>query len=115
LLRLTYFSAAALNLFAASLVAVSMLIPGRAPHSVRFWIITIGVGVYFALLGLILLGIGRHLPAIGVIAQSVRNDAGALLRSLYHRLAALMLVSGLALLPVLLLLAYSILARVWHI
>jgi hypothetical protein len=113
MLRLTYFSAAALSLFAASMVAVSMLIPERAPHSARFWSITIGVGVFFALLGLVLLGIGRHLPDIGVLAQSMTNDAGALLRRSYHRLAVHMLLGVLVLLPVLLFVAYAILARIW--
>jgi hypothetical protein len=107
LLRLTYFSAAALSLFAASMVAVSMLIPERAPHSARFWIITTGVGVFFASLGLVLLGIGRHLPAIGVLARSMTSEAGALLRSRYQQLSAHMLLGGLLLPPVLLFVAYA--------
>ena len=112
MLRLTYFSAAALSLFAASMVAVSMFMPERAPHSPRFWIITIGVGAFLASLGLVLLGIGRHLHAIGVHARSMMGDAGALLRSRYRRLAIHMLAGGLALLPVLLFVAYAIVARI---
>jgi hypothetical protein len=111
-LRLTYFSAAALSLFAASMVAVSMFMPERAPHSARFGIITIGVGAFLAVLGLVLIGIGRHLPAIGVLARSMMGDAGALLRRRYHRLAVHMLIGGLALLPVLLFIAYAIVARI---
>jgi cbb3-type cytochrome oxidase subunit 1 len=111
-LRLTYFSAAAVSLFAASMVAVSMLIPGRAPQSAQFWIITIGVGLYLAVVGLVLLGIGRHLPAIGVLAQSMTNEDSALLRNRWRRLMIHMLVGGLMLLPVLLLIAWGILARI---
>jgi cbb3-type cytochrome oxidase subunit 1 len=112
LLRVTFFSAAAVSLFAASMVTVSMLIPGRAPHSTQFWIITIGVGLYFAALGLVLLGIGRHLPAIGDLAHATTNDEGALLRSRWRRLAVHMLLGGLLVVPVLLLIAYAILARI---
>lgn len=115
LLRLTYFSAAALSLFAASIVAVSMLIPERAPQSAQFRLITIGVGVFFALLGLVLIGIGRHLAAIGVLAQAMMNDTGPLLRSHYHRLAVHMLIGGLVLLPGLLFIAYAVLARTCHL
>ena len=111
LLRATYFSAAALSLFAAAMVTVSMLIPERAPQSARFWLITIGVGLFFAVVGLVLLGIGRHLPAIGVLARSTTNE-GALLRSRWRRLAVHMLLGGLLLLPVLLLIAWAILARI---
>jgi hypothetical protein len=114
-LRLTYFSAAALSLFAASMVAVSMLMPERAPQSARFWIITIGVGAFLALLGLLLLGIGRQLHAIGVLARSMMGDAGVLLRSHYRRLAVHLLLGGWALLPVLLFVAYAIPARIWHV
>ncbi len=112
LLRITYFSASALSLFAASMVAVSMLMPNRAPHSVQFWIITIGFGLFLAAIGLALLGVGRHLPAIGLLAQSMTNDAGARLRSRWRRLAAHMLLGGLMLVPVLLLIAWAILARI---
>jgi cbb3-type cytochrome oxidase subunit 1 len=112
LLRFTYFSAAALSLFAASMVAVSMLIPERAPQSAQFWIITIGVGLYFAVIGLVLLGVARHLPAIGVLAQSITSDDGARLRSRWRRLAVYLLLGGLMLVPVLLLIAWAIVARI---
>jgi hypothetical protein len=112
LLRVTYFSAAALSLFTASMVTVSMLIPERAPQSAQFWIITIGVGLYFAVIGFVLLGIGRHLPAMGVLAQSMTNDYGAWLRSHWRRLAVHMLLGGLLAIPVLLLIAWAILARI---
>lgn len=57
LLRATYFSAATLSLFAASMVGVSMLLPERAPQSARFWIITVAVGLFFAMIGLVLLAV----------------------------------------------------------
>jgi len=112
LLRVTYYSAAALSLFAASAVTVSMLIPERAPHSAQFWIITIAVGLYFAAIGAVLLAVGRHLPAIGVLAKAMTNDEGTELRSRWRRLAVHMLLGGLLLLPVLLLITWAILARI---
>jgi hypothetical protein len=112
LLRVTYYSAAALSLFAASAVTVSMLIPERAPHSAQFWIITTAVGLYFAAIGVALLGIGRHLPAIGILAKAMTNDEGAELRTRWRRLAIHMLLGGLLLVPVLLLITWAILARI---
>jgi hypothetical protein len=112
LLRVTYYSAAALSLFAASAVTVSMLMPERAPHSAQFWIITIAVGLYFAAIGVVLLVVGRHLPAIGVLAKAMTNDEGTELRSCWRRLAVYMLLGGLLLLPVLLLITWAILARI---
>lgn len=112
MLRVTYFAAAALGLFAASIVTVSILIPERAPNSSQFWIVTIGVGLFLAVVGLVLLGIGRHLPAIGVLAQSITNDDSAQLKSRWRRLAVHMLLGGLLLVPVLLLIAWGILARI---
>ena len=111
-LRVTYYSAAALSLFAASAVTVSMLIPERAPHSAQFWIITIAVGLYFAAIGVVLLGIGRHLPAIGLLAKAMTSDESAELKSRWHRLAVHMLLGGLLLLPVLLLITWAVLARI---
>jgi hypothetical protein len=112
LLRVTYYSASALGLLAATMAAVSMLIPARAPQSAQFWIITIGFGLFLALIGLVLLGIGRHLPAIGVLAQAMTSDDGARLRSHWRRLSAHLLLGGLMLVPVLLLIAWAILARI---
>jgi hypothetical protein len=112
LLRFTYYLAASLSLFAAAMVAVSMLMPNRAPVSLQFWIITIGFGLFLALIGLVLLGVGRHLPAIGAVAQTMTSDDGARLRSHWRRLAAHLLLGGLMLVPVLLLIAWAILARI---
>jgi hypothetical protein len=112
LLRFTYYSAASLSLFAATMVAVSMFMPDRAPVSLQFWIITIGVGLFLALIGLVLLGVGRHLPAIGALAQSMTGEDGVVLRSHWRRLAAHLLLGGLMLVPVLLLIAWAILARI---
>jgi hypothetical protein len=112
LLRVIYFSAAALSLFASSMVAVSMLIPERVPQSAQFWTITIGVCIYLALIGFVLLGVGRHLPAIGFLAQSLSRDDSARLRYRWRRLAVPMLLGGILLVPALLLIAWAILARI---
>jgi hypothetical protein len=112
LLQGIYFTAAGLSLFASLAVTASMFMAERAPHSVRFWIITVAVSVFFALVGLLLVGIGRHLPAIGLLAQSVSKDTGILLQGRYRRLAFYMVVSGLMLWSLLLLIAYAILSRI---
>ena len=111
-LRSTYFTAAGLSLFASLMVTASMFMAERAPHSVRFWIITLVVSLFFALVGLLLVGIGRHLPAIGLLAQSATNDTGILLQGRYRRLAFHMLIGGLILWSLLLLIAYAILSRI---
>lgn len=112
LLRLTYFSASAISLVAALLVTASMLIAERAPQSTQFWIITIAVSVFFAAAGLLLLGIGRHLVGIGLLARSTTNDRSAELTRRWHRLAAHMLAGGLIVLCLLLFVTYVILARI---
>jgi len=89
-----------------------MLVPERAPQSVQFWIITIGVGLYLAVLGLVLLGVGRHLPAIGILARSMMNEEGTVVRRRWRALAAWMLLGGVMLVPVLLLMAWAIVARI---
>jgi hypothetical protein len=111
LLQVIYFSAATLSLFASSMVAVSMLSTQRAPQSAQFWTVTIGVCVYLALMGFVLLGVGRHLTAIGFLAQSLPREEGARLGSHWRRLAVPMLLGGVLLVPVLLLIAWAILAR----
>lgn len=112
LLRIIYFSAAASSLFAALLVTASMFIADRAPQSAQYWHITILVSLVFALIGFLLLGIGRHLFAIGLLAQSMTNDDGALLRSRWRRLAVHVLLGGLLVLLFLLLVTSAILARI---
>jgi len=112
LLRFTYFTAAALSLSAACMVTVSMLMPERAPHSAPFWVITIGLALFLAMLGILLLGIAHHLPAIGALARSRAGDAVATEIAIHwRRLAVHMLVAGLLLVPVLLLIAWAVLAR----
>ncbi len=112
LLRMTFFSAAAVSLFAALMVTASMFIAERAPHSSQFWIITIVVSLIFALVGFLLLGIGRQLVAIGLLSQSMANDDGARLSSYWRRLAVHMLPGGMLVLLFLLLVTYAILARI---
>ena len=112
LLRLTYFSASGVSLFAGLMVMASMLIAERAPQSARFWIITIVVSVSFAGAGLLLLAIGRHLVAIGVLVESKTNDGDTVLERRWRRLAGHMLAGGLVVLCLLLLVTYAILARI---
>ncbi|MDH5177775.1 MAG: hypothetical protein OEX15_14040, partial [Gammaproteobacteria bacterium] len=70
------------------------------------------VGLYFAAIGVVLLGIGRHLPAIGLLDKAMTSDESAELKSRWRRLAVHMLLGGLLLLPVLLLITWAVLARI---
>ncbi len=112
LIRLTYFSAAAACLFASLAVTASMLIAERAPQSVQYWMITIAVSLFFVFAGLLLLGIGRHLSALGTLAYSMTNGDGALLKRRWRRLAYYLLLGGVVVLSFLLLVTYAILSRI---
>jgi hypothetical protein len=112
LLRIAYFAAAAISLFAGAAVTASMFITDRASQSSTFWFITVAVSLYFALIGAVLLGVARHLPAINRLAWSLTGDDGARLRHHWRRLAAYMLLGGLLFLPILVLVTYAILARI---
>ena len=66
----------------------------------------------FALAGVLLLGIGRHLAAVGVLAHATQGDRSAELEHRWRRLARHMLGGGLIVLSLLLLITYTILARI---
>ena len=94
--RLAYLLPAGLSMTAAALVTASMVIAERAPQTAWFWGITISVSLLFAILALLLLGIARHLPAIGRIAHSITDEsASSALRRHWTRLAAIMAIAGL--------------------
>jgi len=94
--RLAYLLPAGLSMTAAALVTASMVIAERAPQTAWFWGITISVSLLFAILALLLLGIARHLPAIGRIAHSITDEsASSVLRRHWARLAAIMAIAGL--------------------
>jgi hypothetical protein len=112
LIGLTYFSAAAVSLFASLAVTASMLIAERAPQSVQYWTITIAVSLFFIIAGLLLLGIGRHLSALGTLTHSMTDGDGALLKTRWRRLAYYLLLGGMLVLSFLLLATYAILARI---
>ena len=112
LIRLTYYSASAVCLFASLAVVASMLIAERAPKSLDFWIITIVVGMLLAFAGLLLVGISRQLFAIGALACSMTNRDGALLKRRWWRLASYLLAGGVMVLSLLLLMTYAILSRI---
>jgi len=70
------------------------------------------VSLFFALAGLLLLGIARQLTAIDVVIWSMTDERGTTLRTRWDRLASYMLLGGMLLLSVLLLITYAIVARI---
>ncbi|HQR48424.1 MAG TPA: hypothetical protein PL152_03755 [Steroidobacteraceae bacterium] len=112
LLRFTYYLASAVSLFAGLATTASLFMADRAPQSPQYWVVTLAVILFFGLAGLLLLCIGRQLVALGVLAGTATDDHGAILRARWNRLAACMVLGGLVLLPILLLVAYVIVARI---
>lgn len=90
---------------AALAVAVSMVLPGRAPQGVSFWLITAGIGFVFAIAGWMSFGAQRHLVRL---YAGLGGEARRQLRR-----AARYLTGGAGLLGVIVALClYVILARI---
>lgn len=109
--RMIYAGAALLAVAAAALIVASLFIADRAPQSMRFLGVSLVVGAVFVGIGVLLLGIRRHVAAIAALAHS-RQGAVAQLATHVNRLLALLLAGGVFLFAVLGLLAYAILARI---
>lgn len=109
--RLLYACAAFLSMAAAALTVASLFIAERAPQSMKFLGISLVVGAVFLGIGVLLLGIRRHVTAI---SRQVKDHDGAGSRLATHtsRLLAYLVLGGAFSCAVLGLLAYAILARI---
>lgn len=109
--RLIYACAAFFSIAAASLTVASLFIADRAPQSMEFLGISLVVGAIFAGIGMVLIGIRRHVTAVATLAQS-RSDADAQMAIHINRLLAYLLAGGALLCAALGMLTYAILARI---
>lgn len=111
MLRTVYAAAACLSMAAAALVVASRFIADRAPQSTEFLGISLVVGFIFMGIGVLLLGIGRHVTAVARLSRD-RRFADHHLATHVNRLMALLLAAGAIVTGVLALLTYAILARI---
>ncbi len=111
--RLVYRCAALLSSAAGVLVIASFFIPDRAPQSTEFLGIHLAVSVIFLGMGVLLMGIQRHVA--GIAALAARGHAAETAQELaahLNRLLAYLLAGGAFLCPVLGMMTYGILARI---
>jgi hypothetical protein len=111
--RLLYLCAAILAGAAGVLVVASFFMPGRAPRSTEVLGTHLAVGAVFLGVGLLLLGLRRHVAGIAVLAAR-GHDAGTAqeLAACLNRLLAYLLAGGAFLCAVFGAMSYGILERI---
>ena len=110
--RLVYASAAFLSIAAGTLVTASLFIADRAPQSVRFLVISLVVSAVFLGMGLVLLGIQRHVAAITAAVRGHDGESAPELARHVTPLVAHLLAGGAFVCVVLGSLTYAILERI---
>jgi len=111
--RLVYLCAALLSSAAGVLVIASFFMPDRAPQGTEFLGIHLAVGAVFLGVGVLLMGIQRHVA--GIAALAARGHAAETAQELaahLNRLLAYLLAGGAFLCAVLGAMTYGILARI---
>ena len=110
--RLLYLCAALLSGASGALVIASFFIPDRAPQSTESIGLHLAVGAVLLGVGVLLLGIQRHVAGIAALAHGDDGEQGRELATHVHRLLVYLLVGGPFLCAVLGLVTYAILARI---
>jgi len=110
--RLLYLCAAFLSIAAGALVVASLFIPDRAPQSTESFGIHIAVAAAFLVVGVLLLGIQRHVAGIAALAHGHDGEPARELATHVSRLLAYLVAGGAFLCSVLGVMAYAILARI---
>jgi hypothetical protein len=111
--RLVYLGAALLASAAGALVIASRVIADRAPQSTEFLGIHLAVGALFLGVGVLLLGIQRHVAGIAALAGHGHDDETAReLAAHLRRLLAYLLAAGAFLCAVLGSMTFGILERI---
>jgi hypothetical protein len=110
--RLLYLCAALLASAAGALVIASLFIPDRAPQSTESLGIHRAVGAVFLGVGVLLLGIRRHVAGIAALAYGHDGESAQELAARLNRLLAYLLAGGAFLFAVLGVMTYAILARI---
>ena len=109
---LLYLCAALLSIAAGALVIASLFIQGRAPQSTEMLGVHVAVGAGFLGVGILLLGIQRHVAGIGALAFGKNGEIARDLATHVSRLLGHLLAGGALLCAVLGLMTYAILARI---
>jgi hypothetical protein len=109
--RLIYACAAFFSIAAAALTVASLFIADRAPRSMEFLGISVVVGAVFLGIGVLLVGIRRHVTAVATLVAN-RDDFCSQLTTHTSRLLVYLLLGGAFACAVLGLLTYAILARI---
>jgi len=111
--RVVYLCAALLSSAAGVLVIASFFIPDRAPQGTEFLGIHLAVGAVFLGVGVLLLGIQRHVAGIAALAaHGHAAETAQGLAAHLSRLMAYLLAGGAFLCAVLGAMTYGILARI---
>jgi peptidoglycan/LPS O-acetylase OafA/YrhL len=113
LVRIVYWLAAALGTVAAIAITASMLIAERAPQTAWFWGVTLTVGMFFAGMSLLSLGVAHYLPIIGLdtLGHLDERRAGSVGRG-WSRLSIILIIAGSMLCLMLLVCVYAIFERI---
>jgi Na+/melibiose symporter-like transporter len=109
--RYVFACAAFLAIAVAALIVASLFIADRAPRSMEFLGISLVVGAVFVCLGVLLVGIRRHVAAIATRARGL-SEVDAQLTIHSQRLLAYLLAGGAFLCIALGLLLYGIIERI---
>lgn len=110
--RLVYACAALLSMAEGALVVASFFIADRGPHGSGILGVHLAVGAVFLGLGVLLLGIRRHVAGIAAIGRGRADEAAGELAIHVHRLLVHLLAGGAFLGLVLCLTTYAILERI---
>jgi hypothetical protein len=111
LFRLIYACAAFLSVAVAVLIVASLFIADRTPRSMEFLGVSLVAGAVFLGIGVLLVGIRRHVVAIATL-PAVRDPASTMLATHVSRLLVYLLAGGALLCTVLGLLTCGILERI---
>lgn len=109
--RLIYAGAALLAIAVASLIVASLFMAERASRSMEFLDISLVVGAVFIGVGVLLIGIRRHVVAIATLANG-QDGTDPRVATHINRLLAHLLAAGASLVVVLGLLTYGIVERI---
>ena len=110
--RLLYLGAACLSIAAGALVIASLFIQDRAPQSNELLGIHLAVGAVFVGVGILLLGIQRHVAGIAALAHGHSGEKAQELALRVDRLLVYLVAGGAFTCPALAALTYGILERI---
>lgn len=111
LFRLIYACAAFLSIAVAVFTVASLFIADRTPRSMEFLGVSLAVGAVFAGIGVLLVGIRRHVVAIAALGVD-RDAVGPQLATHVCQLLVYLLAGGALLCTMLGLLTYGIVERI---